>query len=65
MSARMNVGVRPYHIRHRYSSISSFRFLGRTQQPGVMALHCFVALTSAVLQCFRIDDLDFPAGVLD
>ena len=30
-----------------------------------MALHRFVALTRAVLQCFRIDDLDFPAGVLD
>jgi hypothetical protein len=30
-----------------------------------MALHCPVALTCAVLQRFRIEDLDFPADVLD
>jgi hypothetical protein len=35
------------------------------QQLGVMAFHRLVALTRAVLQCFRIEDLDFPAGVFD
>jgi hypothetical protein len=39
--------------------------LGRTQKPRVLALHRPVALARAVLQCFRIEDLDFPAGVFD
>jgi hypothetical protein len=30
-----------------------------------MALHPLVALTRAVLEGFHIQDLDFPAGVLD
>jgi hypothetical protein len=46
-------------------SCAASLLFARPQQTGVMALHRFVALTGAVLQRFRIDDVDFPADVLD
>ena len=30
-----------------------------------MAFYCLITLTRAIVQSFRIEDLDFPARVLD
>ena len=58
-------GVDDLTTRLRYVRYPTFLLFARSQQPGVMPLDRFVALTRAVLQGFRINDLDFPAGVLD